>query len=198
MRMQKSIAASIVILALTACSTNSETVTPTSSASDTPASATASPPETSFSAEAVVIVTKAFYDEYMDCMTNPPAEAIGQVGNWCSSNNSNATSNFPANLEAGGVAEAGADPIVCAQSFPMSYIVEDNATYSSSENLLLPLECYIKYPNVFIIAALRIEGICTQFPWNCICYLDYLIEVSNISCKNLTSFNVQSSCLNIL
>ena len=133
MRMQKSIAASIVILALTACSTNSETVTPTSSASDTPASATASPPETSFSAEAVVIVTKAFYDEYIEFMTNPPAEAIGQVGNWCSSNNSNATSNFPANLEAGGVAEAGADPIVCAQSFPMSYIVEDNATYSSSE-----------------------------------------------------------------
>ena len=133
MRMHKSVAATIAILALTACSTNSETVTPTSSASDTPASATASPPETSFSAEAVVIVTKAFYDEYMDCMTNPPAEAIGQVGNWCSSNNSNATSNFPANLEAGGVAEAGADPIVCAQSFPMSYIVEGNATYSSSE-----------------------------------------------------------------
>lgn len=134
MRMHKSIAATIVILALTACSTNSETVTPTSSATDTPTSAaTASPPETSFSAEAVVIVTQAFYDEYMNCMTNPPAEAIGQVGNWCSSNNSNATSNFPANLEAGGVAAAGADPIVCAQSFPISYKVENDATYSSSE-----------------------------------------------------------------
>jgi hypothetical protein len=110
--------------ALMACSTNSEIVSPTG---------TASPPVTSFSAEAVVIVTQAFYDEYMECMTNPPAEAIGQVGNWCSSNNSNATSSFPANLEAGGVAAAGADPIVCAQSFPMSYKVEDNATYLFAE-----------------------------------------------------------------
>jgi hypothetical protein len=129
----KLLTVSLAILALTACSTNASDITPSESPTGTPTSATASPPETSFSAEAVILVTQAFYDEYMDCMTNPPAEAIGQVGNWCSSNNSNATTNFPANLEAGGVAEAGADPIVCAQSFPMSYIVEDNATYSSSE-----------------------------------------------------------------
>lgn len=131
--MQKSVVAAIAILALTACSTNSENVSPTSSATDMPTSATASPPITSFSAEAVISVTQAFYDEYMDCMTNPPAEAIGQVGNWCASNNSNATSSFPANLEAGGIAEAGADPIVCAQSFPMSYKVRDDATYNSAE-----------------------------------------------------------------
>lgn len=131
--MHKSIAVTITIFALTACATKTATVNPTASPTDTPTSATASPPETSFSAEAVILVTQAFYDEYMDCMTNPPAEAIGQVGNWCSSNNSNATSSFPANLEAGGVAEAGADPIVCAQSFPMSYKVKDDATYSDSE-----------------------------------------------------------------
>ena len=131
--MHKSIAATISILALTACSTNSETVTPRGSAIYTPTSATASPPVTSFSAEAVISVTQAFYDEYMDCMTNPPAAAAGQVGNWCASNNSNASSSFPANLIAGGVAEAGADPIVCAQSFPMSYKVKDDATYSVSE-----------------------------------------------------------------
>lgn len=124
MKLQKSIMTMIAVLALTACSTNSTMVDPT---------ATASPPETSFSAEAVILVTQAFYDEYMDCMTNPPAEAAGQVGNWCSSNNSNATSSFPANLAAGGIAEAGADPIVCAQSFPMSYEVRDDASYSSSD-----------------------------------------------------------------
>jgi hypothetical protein len=124
MRLQKSIVIAIAVLALTACSTNSTMVDPT---------ATASPPETSFSAEAVILVTQAFYDEYMDCMTNPPAAAEGQVGNWCSSNNSNATSSFLANLAAGGIAEAGADPIVCAQSFPMSYKVETDASYSNSE-----------------------------------------------------------------
>ena len=116
--------ATIAVLALTACSSNSTMVGPT---------ATASPPETSYSTEAVILVTQAFYDEYMDCMTNPPAAAEGQVGNWCSSNNSNATSSFPANLAAGGIAEAGADPIVCAQSFPMSYKVETDASYSNSE-----------------------------------------------------------------
>jgi hypothetical protein len=131
--MKKFIFTTVTVLTLTACSTNSANIDPTVSPTDTPTSATASPPETSFSAEAVISVTQAFYDEYMDCMTNPPAEAIGQVGNWCSSNNSNATSNFPANLEAGGVAEAGADPIVCAQSFPMSYKVRDDATYNSAE-----------------------------------------------------------------
>jgi hypothetical protein len=124
MRLQKSIMATIAVLALTACSSNSTMVDPT---------ATASPPETSYSTEAVILVTQAFYDEYMDCMTNPPAAAEGQVGNWCSSNNSNATSSFPANLAAGGIAEAGADPIVCAQSFPMSYKVETDASYSNSE-----------------------------------------------------------------
>lgn len=124
MRLRESIITTITVLALTACSSNSTMVDPT---------ATASPPETSFSAEAVILVTQAFYDEYMDCMTNPPAEAAGQVGNWCSSNNSNATSSFPANLAAGGIAEAGADPIVCAQSFPMSYKVETDASYSNSD-----------------------------------------------------------------
>jgi hypothetical protein len=69
----------------------------------------------------------------MNCMTTPPTQAAGQVGNWCSSNNSNASPSFPANLEAGGVAQAGADPIVCAQAFPMSYKVGENATYSVSE-----------------------------------------------------------------
>lgn len=120
----KSAAKALVVFTLAACSTNSAVVDPTISAS---------PPVTSFSAESVILVTQAFYDEYLDCMTNPPAAAEGQVGNWCSSNNSNATSSFPANLEEGGVAEAGADPIVCAQSFPMSYEVKKDASYSNSE-----------------------------------------------------------------
>jgi len=123
MGLLKSVATVMAIFSITACSTNSAIVDPTG---------TASPPDTSFSAEAVISVTQAFYDEYMDCMTNPPAAANGQVGNWCSSNNSNATAGFPANLEAGGIAEAGADPIVCAQSFPMSYEVRKDASYSSS------------------------------------------------------------------
>jgi|GEM_PF-1632765 len=133
MRFSKVSLAFITAFALTACASNSANVDPTYSPTDTPTSASASPPETSFSAEAVIMVTQAFYDEYMNCMTTPPTQASGQVGNWCASNNSNATPSFPANLEAGGVAAAGADPIVCAQSFPMSYKVETNASYSAAE-----------------------------------------------------------------
>lgn len=133
MKLSKVSLAVITTFALTACASNSANVDPTVSPTDTPTSASASPPETSFSAEAVVKVTQAFYDEYMNCMTTPPTQAAGQVGNWCASNNSNATPSFPANLEAGGVAAAGADPIVCAQSFPMSYKVETNASYSAVE-----------------------------------------------------------------
>ena len=64
-------------------------------------------------------------------MTNPPTEAAGQVGNYCADHNSHATPALPANLVAGGVSEAGADPIVCAQNFPMSYSVT-SATYDSA------------------------------------------------------------------
>ena len=130
MHPSKLLIASLAVLSLTSCSTNASDITPSESSTVT---ATASPPETSFSKEAVILVTKAFYDEYLDCMTNPPTQAAGQVGNWCASNNANTTTNFPANLEAGGVAEAGADPIVCAQSFPMSYEVRDDSSYSHSE-----------------------------------------------------------------
>jgi hypothetical protein len=130
MHPSKLLTASLAILLCAACSTNASDTTPSESPTVT---ATASPPETSFSKEAVILVTQAFYDEYLDCMTNPPTQAAGQVGNWCSSNNSNATAGFPANLEAGGVAEAGADPIVCAQSFPMKYEVRDDSSYTHSE-----------------------------------------------------------------
>ena len=112
MRLRRSTIAVIGIALLTACTTQSPSTTP---------SGTASPPELSFSSDAVAKVAQAFYDEYLNCMTIPPAEATCQLGNWCSSNNSHEGPGFLANLEAGGVAAAGADPIVCAQSFPMSY-----------------------------------------------------------------------------
>ena len=78
-------------------------------------------------------VTKAFYDEYTNCMINPPAEAVNQAGAYCASHNSQATAVLPANLEAGGVSAAGADPIVCAQNFPISYSVT-SSEFDSATN----------------------------------------------------------------
>lgn len=76
-------------------------------------------------------VAKTFFDEYLNCMTNPPTAAQGQVGDYCQGHNSQATSSLTDNLVAGGVAAAGADPIVCAQAFPISYLVT-TANYNSA------------------------------------------------------------------
>ena len=84
---------------------------------------TASPMDTTSWPKDIQARTQAFYDEYMLCMTKPPAEAKDHVGDYCQSHSSSATKDLPANLKRGGVSDAGADPVVCAQSFPMSYSV---------------------------------------------------------------------------
>ena len=100
-----------VVIFLSGCSSK-DSATPSSS------------PTPTVDAPAIIKAkTKSFYDEYMLCMTEPPAAAKDNVGTYCQSHNSNATKVFPINLKLGGVSDAGADPIVCAQSFPESYSV---------------------------------------------------------------------------
>jgi hypothetical protein len=65
-----------------------------------------------------------FYQEYQSCMANPPNQAEGSVSTWCQANNSFATKDFAKNLANGGVAKAGADPILCAQNPPQSVKAE--------------------------------------------------------------------------
>lgn len=68
-------------------------------------------------------ITQKFYEEYLTCMADPPGMEAGNVGGHCQSHNSFATTLLPANLEIGGISAAGADPITCAQSFPISFRV---------------------------------------------------------------------------
>jgi hypothetical protein len=103
-------------------------------------------------------VTKAFYDEYSNCMTNPPTEAAGQVGNYCADHNSHATPALPANLVAGGVAEAGADPIVCAQNFPISYSVTSSEFNSGTNSGVASLTEKFGASDVVITVKLRFES----------------------------------------
>ncbi len=63
----------------------------------------------------------AFYANYEDCLKNPPAVAAGRVSTYCRSRNPFITAAFVANLAQGGIASAGADPIVCAQNFPTGF-----------------------------------------------------------------------------
>jgi len=66
---------------------------------------------------------QGFYASFEDCMKNPPPPAAGQVSLYCQSHNPFITATFVTNLERGGVAKAGADPVVCAQNFPQKISV---------------------------------------------------------------------------
>lgn len=70
------------------------------------------------SANSPIGVATNFYTAYQTCLTTPPEEALGQVSNYCQIHTGYTTSNFEKNLETGGVAAAGADPILCAQNIP--------------------------------------------------------------------------------
>lgn len=90
--------------------------------------------------EAVTKIIHNFYSAYEDCMKNPPQEAFGKVGEYCQLNTGFTSVNFKDNLEKGGTAKKGADPIVCAQNFPESikadsvvWVNENRATSSASD-----------------------------------------------------------------
>jgi len=145
-------------LLLAGCSSKDSampTTSPTSTASLTAsATPTASPMDTASWPTDIQAKTKAFYDEYMLCMTKPPAEAKDHVGDYCQSHNSNATSTLPANLERGGVSSAGADPIVCAQNFPMSYTVNLGFLDSKGQGRAIVIEKFGAGSRVLIDATL--------------------------------------------
>ncbi len=63
-------------------------------------------------------VVTLFYKKYQDCMKNPPLEAEGNVDIYCQSHTDLTTPAFLNNLDQGGTAKAGANPIVCAQNIP--------------------------------------------------------------------------------
>jgi hypothetical protein len=90
--------------------------------------------------EAVATAVNNFYTSYVSCMRNPPAEAAGKVSEYCQNNTGLTTTAFAGNLEAGGTAKAGADPVFCAQDIPEAmsvntdmYITADKATASLLE-----------------------------------------------------------------
>ncbi len=90
--------------------------------------------------QAIAGIVDNFYKKYDSCMKNPPAEAKGRVGEYCQNNSGFTTANFAANLEKGGTAKAGADPIYCAQNPSENIIVNpdvqirgDQATVSVNE-----------------------------------------------------------------
>lgn len=69
------------------------------------------------------VVAQDYYDKYNSCLKNPPAAAEGNVSVYCQENTGLTSANFINNLAKGGVAKAGADPVLCAQNTPDSIAV---------------------------------------------------------------------------
>lgn len=77
-------------------------------------------------------VTEKFYTAYEDCLKNPPKEAEGKVSVYCQDNTGYTAKGFSANLEHGGTAAKGADPVACAQDLPYNHQVSDPTFYGDS------------------------------------------------------------------
>ncbi len=108
---QRKITVPIIILTptpLPSTATPTPTITPTPALSPVPQM---TPSE----------VVQGFFASYEICLKNPPQAATGQVSAYCQSHNPFISSTFVTNLAHGGVAQKGADPVVCAQNLPQSF-----------------------------------------------------------------------------
>lgn len=75
-------------------------------------------------------------------MKNPPVAAKGKVGEYCQNNSGLTTTTFAANLEKGGTAKAGADPIFCAQNVPESVAVNPDVQVTNDRAVALVFEMF--------------------------------------------------------
>lgn len=69
------------------------------------------------------VVTQQFYNRYLTCLKEPPVAAHGTVSRYCQVNTGLTTQHFAEHIKAGGVAQAGADPITCSQNPPQQVSV---------------------------------------------------------------------------
>jgi hypothetical protein len=74
-----------------------------------------------------------FYTGYDACMKNPPAGSEGKVSEYCQNNSGITTAAFAGNLEAGGTAKAGADPVFCAQDIPETMSVNTDMQITANK-----------------------------------------------------------------
>jgi hypothetical protein len=117
------------LLTLASCTPASTTEAPGTGALPTGASApTASGGDDSAISDdrKITEVANGYYSFYRSCMMDPPPQASGQVSQYCQDNSGLTTASFAANLERGGTAKAGADPVTCSQDPPQSVAVDAN------------------------------------------------------------------------
>lgn len=117
-------------------------------------------------------VTEKFYAAYENCLKNPPPAAEGEVSVYCQNNTGYTAKNFSANLEQGGTAASGADPIACAQNIPYNSQVSDPSFYGESDAQVVVQE-FFAGPRIDI----RVELIKEDGAW----------KVNNVVCPEPSS-----------
>jgi hypothetical protein len=90
--------------------------------------------------EAVAKAVNDFYTSYDSCLKNPPAGSAGKVSEYCQNNTGLTTVAFAGNLEAGGTAKAGADPVFCAQDIPETMSVNTDMQITADKAIASVLE----------------------------------------------------------
>lgn len=103
-------------------------------------------------------VVTAFYETYTNCLKNPPTAAKGKVSTYCQNNTGLTTSDFAANIAAGGTAKAGADPIVCAQNPPANIQVASSSAQKGTSVTVNVFESYGAGTKVTIPVTVRLEN----------------------------------------
>jgi hypothetical protein len=106
-------------------------------------SQTTSQPASPATDQAVVMeAVNNFYTSYDSCMKNPPAGSEGKVSEYCQNNTGLTTAAFAGNLEAGGTAKAGADPVFCAQDIPGTMSVNTDVQITAEKAIASVLEMF--------------------------------------------------------
>lgn len=73
---------------------------------------------------------------------HPPAAASGHVSTYCQAHTGYTSTDFEQNITAGGTAQAGADPIICAQNPPQTIQAISASPVSSGQTTVTVEESY--------------------------------------------------------
>ena len=116
------------------------------------------PSVASITADELRTTATAFFQGYLDCMTNPPAAAVGMVGTYCQGHSAYATTDMPAHVEVHGVAAANADPITCSQNPSDQFSVDTPTVLSPSSGTAIIVEQYNPAPVLIGLDMVKVSG----------------------------------------
>lgn len=100
-------------------------------------------------------VVNAFYTKYQACLKNPPADSKNQVSIYCQNQKELVSADFNKNIEIGGIAQLGADPIGCAQNPPQNFLASDANIATDGKSAMVVVKEFFDGPRLDIRVNLK-------------------------------------------